>query len=227
MKKALIALNAFFLIVICFLACQQGEPNGAELSACTKLHAKDYSGKERKGFLNVKAAKEMADRYDADKEKAYISEDGHMTNIEDAHRVWFSIEELKQYIWMMEDTLCKQGCNMDSLNLGIHIYFAKYPDSTGTAALGADPKYSKHQTVFMTATYKGIKNNVDFDPWHIGTQKCKPTPLSAFLRLANNKDGMMLKGAGDEGDAGVLNHGNLAPPPGGSGGFPTDDDSEN
>jgi hypothetical protein len=219
MKKALIAINVLFLVIICFLACKQTSTNQPD--PCQKLHAKDYSGQQMKGFLDVKLAKEIADAYDADKQKAFISEGGSMTGMEDAHCVWYSLDELKQYIWMMEDTLCKQGCNMDSLNLGLHLYFAKYPDSSRIKAFGVDPSYALHQTVFMTATYKGDSSNIDFDPWHIGTQKCKPTPLSAFLRSANNKDGMMLKGDGEEGDAGVLNHGGLIPPPAGGGGFPS------
>ena len=218
MKKALIAINALFFVIICFLACQQKTDQPQD--DCTKLHAKSYAGQERKGFLNVRLAKEIADAYDADQEKSYISSGGKMTGMEDAHRVWFSIEDLKQFIWIMEDTLCKQGCNMDSLGLGVHIYLAKYPDSSRIKEFGVDPKYANHQTLFFTATYRGGKGgNIDFDPWHIGTEKCRPTPLSAFIRPVAGKN------AADDfdDDAGVLNHGNLAPPPDGTGGFPSND----
>jgi hypothetical protein len=218
MKKALITLNLVFLVIICFLACNPQ----TEETACDQLHAKSYSGLPMDGYLNVDLAKEIADAYDADVEKAYISMGGQMTNKEDAHRVWFSLEKLKQYIWQIEDTLCKQGCNIDSMRLGVHFYFAKYPDSSRIKEYGVDPSYANHQTMFMTATYKGTNSNVDFDPWHIGPEKCKPAPLSTFLRAGTKKEGMMLKGEGDEG-AGVLNHGDLAPPPDGSGGFPSTD----
>lgn len=217
MKKALIFTNIIFLIIICFLACNNEQ---AEQTACEKIHSKSYSGEPQEGYLNVNLAKEIADAYDADQEKAYISMGGKMTGMQDAHRVWFNLEKLKQYIWQIEDTLCKQGCNLDSLGLGMHIYFAKYPDSSRIKEFGVDPSYANHQTIFMTATYRGTKNNIDFDPYHIGTEKCKPTPLSAYIR-SDNKDGMMLKGSGEE--PGVLNHGSISPPPEGTGSFPSDD----
>lgn len=217
MKKAMIAANILFFIIVGFYACNQQK---TEADPCQQLHAKDYSGKPMKGYLDVNLAKEIADLYYGDKDKAYISDAGGITNIEDAKAVWFDLETLKQYIWQIEDTLCKQGCNIDSLGLGMHVYFAKYPDSSLISQFGVDPKYAMHQTVFLTATYKGQKGNIDFDPFHPGADKCKPTPLGAYLqRSASSREGMKL--GGGDGDAGVLNHGNLAPPPSGTGEFPS------
>ena len=73
MKKALIALNLLFLVIILFLACKNDK---AEPTACEKIHAKSYEGQEMDGYLSVAQAKEISDAYDADVEKAYISMGG-------------------------------------------------------------------------------------------------------------------------------------------------------
>lgn len=216
MKKALIALNLLLLVIILFLACKNDK---AEPTACEKIHAKSYEGQEMDGYLSVAQAKEISDAYDADVEKAYISMGGKMTNVPDAHRVWMSIDKLKQYIWQMEEVLCKQGCDLDSMGLGLHFYLAKYPDSSKIKEYGVPAVYANHQTIFITATYKGKTANVDFDPFNVGPEKCKPTPLSELLKNPKSNGGPIKAGEG----GGVLNHGTLAPPPDGAGGFPSTD----
>jgi hypothetical protein len=175
-----------------------------------------------KGLLDVKLAKEIADAYGNDKGKSLI--DGGM---QDTKSVWFSLDDLKHYIWAIEDTLSKQGADPDKLNMGIRVYFAKYPDSSRIRDFGVDPSYASHHTVFFVATYKGEKSNVDFDPWNVGPDKSKPIPFAQTFRGTGLNRSSMFKGlyagAGGfgDGDAGtVLNHGDLAPPPAGSGVFP-------
>lgn len=218
MKKAMIAANILFFVIVGFYACNNQK---SDSDACQKIHSQDFTGQPIKGYLDVNLAKEIADAYYADKDKSFISDAGGVTNVEDSRTVWFDLQTLKQYIWQIEDTLCKQGCNIDSLGLGLHLYFAKYPDSSLISQFGVEPRYANHQTIFLTATYKGKKNNIDFDPFHPGPDKCKPTPLRAYLqRSSNSREGMKLSG-GD--GAGVLNHGGLIPPPPGEGSFPSDD----
>lgn len=179
----------------------------------------EFQGKEPAGMIDARIALEMTKAYQADKGKALIEGTGR----EDALSLWFSLQELKHYIWKIEDTLRRQGCNPDSMGLGMHIYYAKYPDEARMKELGFKPEYALHHTAFLTATYKNGKNNVDFDPWHIGPEKCKPTPLKRLLYGADTvKVRKMMMGGkyGDSGDGGVLNQGTLQPPPPGTGEFP-------
>lgn len=210
MKKNLLAVMGLLIMTGAFYGCT---------TECKKQHVKDYSGVELKGFMPLKQAKAISDLYYADLDKSHISVDGKVTAEEDAKSIWYDLETIKQYIWMIEDTLHKQGCNLDSLKLGLHFYLAKYPDSAHIAEYGVDPSYANHQTVFITATYLDGKTNVDFDPYHIGGEKCKPMPLKSYLRQEKSTEGMRMSGVTE--DPGVLNHGTLIPPPYGEGSFPS------
>lgn len=221
MKKTLVALNAIALVFFGIYACKQKTASTEETDPCTAVHARDYSGQKAEGMITLAQAMEITQLYYKDYNKSHIGVDGKVTKDEDTKNIWYSLETLKKYIWAIEDTLCKQGCNLDSLGLGLHFYMAKYPDAKQCVAMGVDSSYAHHQTLVITATYKDGKNNVDFDPYYVGSQKCKPTPLKSYMAQAANKaEGMVMKGGGDDG-AGALNHGGLIPPPFGDGSFPT------
>ena len=68
-------------------------------------------------------------------------------NKEDANAVWFSLEELENYIHYIKTKGEKTGYNVN----GIRLYFGVYPD---------ERKYAEKaglMTVFLTATGKKIK----------------------------------------------------------------------
>jgi hypothetical protein len=232
MKKIFLIVNVCFVITLVLFACHNRRIGaGTSDAACLRMHAKDYSGKLLEKYLDVRLAKEITDLYYRDKEKSYISNGGPNNGLEDAKAIWFSLDDLKHYIWQIEDTLCKQGCDINKLDLGLHVYFAKYPGQDRIKEFDVDPKYADHQTVFFTATYRGNKNNIDFDPFHPGSDKCRPTPLAEYLKRASNafknssgKQSIFMgpDGFTDDG-AGVFNHGGLRPPPAGEGGFPSND----
>lgn len=213
MKKTISSILLFSVIIL-LAACKndQKEP-------CNCPEEKDYSKTEMNGLIDANLAKTFSDAYKADKGKSMI--DG--TGTEDARVIWFKLETLKQYIWKMEHELKAQGCNIDSMGLGINIYYAKYPDAEEMKKLGYETEYALHHTAFLTATYQGDKGHIDFDPWNIGTNKCKPTPLSELMRGAGkSKIATGVNGATDTGGGHVLNNGQLKPPPFGSGNFPED-----
>lgn len=232
MKKTLFLANILFGCLFIISSCGEahhdgngsnnGGGNGGNIDS---IHCKDYTGIPLKNLLDVRLAKAISDNYKADKAKSTV--DG---GLEDATSVWFSLDELKHYIWAIEDTLMKQGIKPDALNMGMRIYYAKYPDASRIKEYGVDERYASRHTVFMVATYKGAKKNVDFDPWNIGPDKTKPTPFATLLRQTG-KTGSLMKnmragvgGFGQYGNEGtVLNHGDLAPPPAGEGTFPQDD----
>ncbi len=219
MKKTLMALTAFALVLGGLFSCKQ---KAASVSGdpCTAVHARDYSGQKAEGMISLAQAMEITQLYYNDYDKSHIEIDGKVTKAEDTKNIWYSLETLKKYIWAIEDTLCKQGCNLDSMGLGMHFYFAKYPDAKACMGMGVDTSYAHHQTLVITATYKNGNTNVDFDPYAVGSQKCKPTPLKSYLEQSKSSEGTVMKGYGGE-DPGALNHGGLIPPPFGSGSFPT------
>ncbi len=184
----------------------------------------EFRGKKPTGLMNAEFALGMTKAYQADKGKSIIES----TTTEDALSVWFSLQTLKHYIWKIEDALKKQGCNLEEMDLGLHIYYAKYPDSLAMLERNLPVEYALRHTSFLTATYKDGKSNVDFDPWHIGDDKCKPTPLSKLLEPyrtggQGQQKMMMKKGDGND-DPSVLNQGTLSPPPANSGVFPEAND---
>jgi hypothetical protein len=218
MKKSLLIANLVFVSFL-FYSCKEQEPPKHECPP----HCKDYTDVEMKGIIDANVAFDIANSYKTDKSKSTIEGTGQ----QDANSIWFSLETLKQYIWKMETELAKNKCNIDSLNLGIRIYYGKYPDVETMRKLGFKPEYALHHTAFIVGTYKGKKNHIDFDPWNIGKDACRPTPLRELLDRRNQIGRAAAAGAGGrEGDPGVLNQGDLKPPPADEGfGFPTSDDN--
>ncbi len=80
----------------------------------------------------------------------------HPNTPDDANSVWFELDALKKFIWNIEKSVCENNCNANSLNLGIRIYYAHYPQ-TGPGAPepfnNLIPEYSGKHTVFMIPTY--------------------------------------------------------------------------
>ena len=213
MKKAKNAFFFFSLLTLFLLSCtsQESAQPLASGSTCPKTN---YSGQKAEGMISLAQAMEITQLFYDDYAKSHVNMDGKPTPREDTRNIWYSLETLKRYIWAMEDTLCKQGCNLDSMGLGLHFYFAKYPDAKKTMAMGVDSAYAHQQTLVISATYKDGGVNVDFDPYHVGSQPCKPTPLKSRV------PGSLSNGAGGQ-EEGALNHGGMIPPPYGAGSFPT------
>jgi hypothetical protein len=210
MKKVVIAATIVFAGV--FISGCQGQtaspPNN------NNENCPDYTGVPMPNMLDARLAKQIADLYREDRSKSQVNG----TSVDDTRSVWFDLEAIKHYIWKIEDTLRKQGCKPGDLKLGLRIYYAKYPDSSRIKEYGVDPSYADHHTIFMVATYKGEKKQIDFDPWNVGKDKCKPLPLSTILQGMGTGRGKQIgslasyTGQGS-GDGRVLNHGGLKPPP--------------
>jgi hypothetical protein len=246
MKKVLIFTNVVFLAIILFMACNHHEDTKSTdtRDKCRDLHCRDYSSGTSTGLIDINTAIELAERYKADAGKFYIGNGAINTTEQDARSVWFDLETLKAFIWRIEDTLCKAGC-IDSLKPGIRIYYGKYPDSTRMSTMSdlADvkPEYQFHHTVFMVPTYKvgrgAEAKHIDFDPWNMGPDKCKPVSLyemyKDYIESYRNQKGepkrgdqkrmLLFAGVGAKTDASgeEQNHGGLAPPPDGVG-FPSE-----
>lgn len=144
----------------------------------------------------------------------------------DANSIWFSLETLKNFIWKIEEASCDMNCPTN-LNLGIRIYYARYPvDVTSYNDLSdLVPEFSEHHTLFMVPTYQDPGNSQvhwDFDPWHWGNE-CYPKSMRSWFSTSfrpfgaekslifsvgenqyfRNADGTL---------SSALNHGGLIPP---------------
>ena len=240
MKSFLVFTNILFIAAIIYLLwfrkCKEIEsPSHGGDKPCTAVHCKDYSG-DMQGLIDFTVAQKMANDYAADAGKFWIGS-GPADKTQDARSAWFSLETLKKFIWKIEDTLCKAGC-IDKIKTGIRIYYAKYPDSAtmklSPDLAGVKPQFEFHHTVFMVPTFdKGTGDDVkhvDFDPWHMGPDKCNPIPLSAWFKQMKQdqqrqqkeprKTMFLIMGGGSNSDE--QNHGDLMPPPADEGGFPSD-----
>lgn len=197
MKKILIATNIVFLAIIVFQACNR--PSRLDRD-CSNAFCKDYSSAPWVGVIDYNTAVTLAERYRADDGKNFIG-DGHtITTVHDARRVWYNLDSLKKFLWEIDSNACHYNCHD---TLGVHIYFAKYPDADQCVTLHLNPAYANHHTMFMIPTYWDSESgrNIDFDP----SKGCRG-------RLTP-KGRLFLFGGGTTDNIDGQNHGNLAPPP--------------
>jgi len=173
-------------------------------------------------MVDFETAKMLADNYAADKEKTYVWKDGVNTDSLDARNIWFDLKKIKNFIGLIESSLCKAGCEKKD-GYGIRIYYAKYPDKTTMRESDylntVDSLYENRHAVFMIPTYRDskTKENIDFDPTSTAAN-CILPPYTTSNNQAKGKSVIMLISteAGPNGQ----NHGGLKPPFG-KGEFPT------
>lgn len=94
--------------------------------------------------------------------------------------------------------MCNKNCKTSKPDsLGVRIYFGAYPNFNALSAAARKDynvlpgSYIKYNSVFFVPTYYDSKNNsnIDFDPRNMGTNECKPTPLSVYLKGPDTKFG--------------------------------------
>jgi hypothetical protein len=83
--------------------------------------------------------------------------------------------------------MCRNRCS-NNLNVGVRIYFGRYPTASGMAAhgdlAGLPQNYQQHHTAFFVPTYQDLADpriQWDFDPWHWGTTTCRPTSFREWF----------------------------------------------
>jgi hypothetical protein len=218
MKKTLVITNLFSIGLCLFIACNSGtqEPNGGIVnnSPCTDCFSPEVNN-SLEGLISYQLALKMSKEYAVDKGKKYVSVNGAPTLVEDARYVWFNLKKLKNFIAYVERQACLANCDT-SKRLGIRIYYAKYPTKQFMEALNSGlttvpSEYADHHTVFLSPTYYDVlsKKNVDFDPQNL-SKECIFQPIDP-------EKGVVWLGTPTNNQQ---NHGNIAPPPEGSGAFP-------
>lgn len=223
MKKLLIAGNILLLGIIFFQACnptvEKDKPGVKTVSkdcgddSCNREICKDYSGIPLDGVIDGPTLRKLSIDYAADPGKANITgefmADGR-TPEKDALSVYFRLEQLKNFIWRMEQAACRSGCDT-STDLAIRFYLIRYPGDLGTAAAAeclstlSKDCANKHSLALVPAFKKGeyyydySLTNFSFD--------CFSLPITNN-NLATLKSAAMVSSPGF-GD----NHGGLGPPP--------------
>jgi hypothetical protein len=247
MKKLLFLTNFALLGVILFMSCNKADlaadtaavehnsaANTASKAPCESGNCKactDHTASLFAGIDPYLARQLFYDYKEQNQPRLRISE-----TIEDANRIWFSLESLKNFIWQIEKAQCEQPCAKEKeLKLGIRVYYGRYPlDMHSAEGLRGLPKdYAEHHTLFMVPTFEDERGaQVDFDPWNWGTN-CPPQSLRSLLLsgVFQKKNACLFSIAERQyykdkcGDVqpwmwrgqplGIMNHGNMEPPPSG------------
>ncbi len=222
MKNVLFVTNAIFLGVILFMSCNKADLATAPVAAqpcnpCTDHTTTPFAG------ITPSFAKKIFTNYKTLNQPLLQISEGNP----DANSIWFSLESLKNFIWKIEKETCKHPCP-NPLQLGIRIYYGRYPvNMNNPDVTGLPDTYAQHHTLFMVPTYQDLGNsNVhwDFDPWHWGTDNCKPAPLGDLMKnptfvaanksmlLFSIKENQYFKSADGTLTQPVMNHGDMSPP---------------
>jgi hypothetical protein len=132
-------------------------------------------------------------------------------NYLDAASVWFGLEDLKKFIWQIENSVCKNNCP-DTFNLGVRIYYAKYPEIDSANILtypdliNVPDSFGNMHTVFMVPTFDsltvpGIHNDFYLDHSFNTDKGCMPAIIPSDGII--NPVAVLMAGK---------NHGTLCPP---------------
>lgn len=222
MKKLLIFTNLFWISVIVLFACIK--PNQFNTQDC-KVFCYDYSQEKFDGLTSF-AAMNMAKNY----QKVFTSANTQIMDTTETKSVWFSLETIKKFVYQIERSTCGLKCeNTKKENLGIRLYFAKYPNQTDVAAtdpafsfLQNHPMYYGRKTLFMVPTYKVGLDNYDFDPkWssNFDVTSCKPKTITEIIATTkgdelrvNSPIARMMTVLVPEEPDGMRNRGGICPP---------------
>ncbi len=226
MRTLFLTLNVMLTGIIVFVSCQKTAPSTTTEATVSRPcpECTDHSRTIFKG-ISTQTAWDLSQDYKImNQPKLEIDE-----TYTDANSIWFSAESLKNFLWKVEEAICRKGC-AENLKLGLRIYYARYPNAAGMAAnpdlSDLDPAFQQHHTLFMVPTYQdGLNQQVhhDFDPWHWGDKACEPKPMEQWFAtgpkpFGNEKslifslnENQYFKSAGG-GLTPAMNHGNMIPP---------------
>ena len=213
MKKTLILTNLIWILLFASLALKSCSTDPSEEK--TILQHKDgdvvtnYLDKKF-NTLPLAAAQAMAANY----EKIRMPLVTKYENVDDARMLWFGLEEMEHFIWLIRYYTENSDIKVDPKDLGIRIYYGQYPDANTlkSNALFSDvnPAYAGLHTVFMIPTFKKGGQDLAFDPKtsfnNIKKGAKELTPL-----FPENGDYKIFKTQSDD-DPAILNHSNLCPP---------------
>jgi hypothetical protein len=191
-------------------------------------------------YMDGKLLKTMAETYRQGYQKKISNQYAFRNKklipfLKDASSIWFSLENLKQFIWEIETQTWKNGCKaLPSLNMGIRIYYAKYPFTGTVTAFGSitNPNpdlaglpeaFENMHTLFMVPTYdffdaaNQVTRHIDCDPQYNFTKTpgCFPVTIDEIMKDTDkhkyNRNKLTAFFPNNSQNA-AMNHGGLCPP---------------
>ena len=217
MKKILLISNFVLAGIILFQACgpQNGKTSNQRASVNTDSCAVclDYSNTTSTTAISPHIGHIISLNYRGNKGKKFVWKGENKTEDIDATSVWFGLEQIKRFIWTIEDTTCKRKCTG---TFGVRIYYAQYPDpqTLGADSIYANPHYVGRHTVFLVPTFYDSESGKNVD-WNL-ERGC-----GAEFDMGMDKVGSVLFAFGGRTSFDVENNGGVAPPPPNAGLFPT------
>ena len=230
MKKTPVVVISIMAILLAWLAYNNLQLNNKLKTVSVELGnytlpgkcnpCKNYSTAPPLQNLDVSLLQDMTQKYKTDMDKNFNK--NHSKS--DAQAIWFSLESLKQFIWQIETTVCKNKCGDEAKNidLGLRIYYARYPTTGNTATFrqlkGVDSTYVDMHTLFMIPTYDNmvdtVVHHIDFDPSKFDAAKCRYITLDNAVGTIMAYGGFPNQPARASGTSSTTakNHGSLCPP---------------
>ncbi|AYQ31885.1 hypothetical protein [Runella sp. SP2] len=154
---------------------------------------------------------------------------GNKFEKKDTRWVWFPLEKLKHFIYLVEKTSCKECLAETKTTLGVRFYFIEYPDKAQLTRMDTPSQnyfnhlssvyYRKHNLLLVPTFQKGNKTHVDFDIKSTQS-KCVYMPMSEVMANYRNEKSlekatfsMFSAAPGDASNPFAMNRGGMGPPP--------------
>jgi len=177
----------------------------------TPLENFDYTDEPAFTGISKAAAKDLADRYKKECQPLLTSRMPDSAHNKDARSIVFPIEQLKKMIWEIESNTRNLNSNHE---LGIRMYYGKYPDITAIQKDAKHPlhhdyenlpaEFSHHHTLFLVPVFKDDQGvDHDFDPWQAAV-----TGTLQALDVSSDNNAPHASSMTAQ-----MNHGNICPPP--------------
>lgn len=198
--------------------------NGSTLSEMLCLNYKNKT----MNTMEVQLIRKMTDTYKAKQLNAINNNvaTGFTASNSDARAIWFDLETLKAFIYHIEMEAKNQKTPVTSKDLGVHIYYASYPeykswgiykDLPGTGKKALTSNYQGRHTLVMVPTIRREGIDFDFNPLDTDTYT---TPLSSIEKYATGLSlpgstptrTYALRNSPSSETTGSQNHGSLIPP---------------
>lgn len=150
---------------------------------------KDSTSYPAFNYLEVKTIKDMAKLYQGPLNLRRLVTQSNGNNVDDANSIWFPLDALKQFIWEIQKDTCGKACDGLPLELGVRIYYARYPkvDSVDVSGKEVYPdlnnivssEYENMHTAFLIPTYDSSGYQKDFDPRYFDPKnRCSFTTIN-------------------------------------------------
>lgn len=153
--------------------------------------------------------------------------DNANTNSTDAYSAWFSLDDLKYFLWTIETKVCQNSCmKLTSDKLGVRIYYGRYVKNSELLTSNSQlAGFHNLHTVFMIPTFdslnNGMINHYDFAlDSTLMTKSCTPIALPPVEVTIDDESGKITWEFRSNIQLGTYllplpdgkNHGNLCPP---------------